>query len=36
MRLYSICDLHLSFTIKKPIDLLEKRWKKNVIKIEKY
>ena len=36
MSLYAIGDFHLSFTVNKPMDVFDKRWKNHVVKIEKY
>ena len=36
MSLYAIGDFHLSFTVHKPMDVFDKRWKNHVVKIEKY
>ena len=36
MGLYAIGDFHLSFTVNKPMDVFDKRWKNHVVKIEKY
>ena len=36
MSLYAIGDFHLSFTVNKPMDVFDKRWKNHVAKIEKY
>ena len=36
MSLYAIGDFHLSFTVNKPMDVFDRRWKNHVVKIEKY
>ena len=36
MSLYAIGDFHLSFTVNKPMDVFDERWKNHVVKIEKY
>ena len=36
MSLYAISDFHLSFTVNKPMDVFDKRWKNHAVKIEKY
>ena len=36
MSLYAIGDFHLSFTVNKPMDVFDKRWKNHVAKIEKH
>lgn len=36
MSLYAIGDFHLFFTVNKPMDVFDKRWKNHVVKIEKY
>lgn len=36
MSLYAIGDLHLSFTVDKPMDVFGREWKNHVKKIEKY
>ena len=33
MSLYAIGDFHLSFTVNKPMDVFDKRWKNHVVKI---
>ena len=35
MSLYAIGDLHLSFTVDKPMDVFGREWKNHVIRIEK-
>lgn len=35
MSLYAIGDLHLSFTVDKPMDVFGREWKNHVVKIEK-
>ena len=35
MALYAIGDLHLSFTVDKPMDVFGREWKNHVVKIEK-
>ena len=36
MSLYAIGDFHLPFTVNKPMDVFDKRWKNHAVKIEKY
>ena len=33
MSLYAIGDFHLSFTVNKPMDVFDKRWKNHVVKM---
>ena len=35
MSLYAIGDLHLSFSVDKPMDVFGREWKNHVVKIEK-
>ena len=32
MSLYAIGDFHLSFTVNKPMDVFDKRWKNHVVR----
>ena len=36
MALFAIGDLHLSFTVHKPMDVFGQEWRNHVKKIEKY